>query len=81
MDRAEALVVLHEILEVCKESVTMNSVSIDTSQLSILSKGYEIKINCDFRSISKQCVEPILEKHKLIMKELKGLVVIKSNTC
>jgi hypothetical protein len=29
MDRAEALAVLHEILEECKESVTMNSVSLD----------------------------------------------------
>ena len=39
MDRAEALAVLHEILKVCKESVIMNSVSLDNPPISPHQKG------------------------------------------
>jgi hypothetical protein len=44
MDRAEALAVLDEILEVCKESLIMNSVSLDNPPISAISKGYQIHI-------------------------------------
>jgi hypothetical protein len=78
MDRAEALVVLHEILEACKESITMNSVSLDNPPISSTSKSYQIKINCNLDSTSKQCIAPILKKHELSLKELEGFVVIQS---
>jgi len=61
MDRAEALAVLHEILEVCKESVAMNSVSLENPSIS-LSRGSQIKINCALDSTSKQCIAPLLKK-------------------
>ena len=76
MDRAEALVVLHEILEACKESITMNSVSLDNPPISSTSKSYQIKINCNLDSTSKQCIAPILKKHELSLKESEGFVVI-----
>ena len=76
MDRAEALAVLHEILDACKESVIMNSVSLDNSPISPTSKGYLIKINCALDSTSKQCIAPILKNHKLLFKESEGFVVI-----
>jgi hypothetical protein len=78
MDRAEALVVLHEVLEVCKESLIMNSISIDNPPISAISKGCQIKINCTLDSISKQCIAPILKKHNLLLKESEGFVVIQS---
>ncbi len=78
MDRAEALAVLHEILEVCKESVIMNSVSLDNPPISATSKGYQIKINCNLDSDAKQCIEPILKKHNLILKKSEGFVIIQS---
>ncbi len=78
MDRAEALAVLHEILEAFKESVTMNSVSLDNPETSISSKEFEIKINCSVDSTSKQSIAPILKKHKLFLKELEGFVVIQN---
>jgi len=62
MDRAEALAVLHEILEVCKESVAMNSVSLDNPPISSTSKGYQIKINCALDSTSKQSIAPLLKR-------------------
>jgi hypothetical protein len=76
MDRAEALDVLHEILEVCKESIIMNSVSLDNPPISSNSKSYHIKINCALDSTSKQCIEPILKKHELFLKESEGFVII-----
>jgi hypothetical protein len=78
MDRAEALNVLHEILEECKESVIMNSVSLDNLPNSGTSKGYQIKISCALDSASRQCIEPILKKHKLLLKESEGFVIIQS---
>jgi len=78
MDRAEALAVLHEILEAFQESISMNSVSLDNPPNSDTSKGYQIKINCALDSASKQSIEPILEKHKLLLKESEGFVIIQS---
>jgi hypothetical protein len=76
MDRAEALAVLHEILEVCKDSIIMSSVSLDNSPISSKSKGCLIKINCTLDSASKQCIMPILKKHRLFIEESEGFVVI-----
>ena len=61
MDRADALAVLHEIL-VCKESIIMNSVSLDNPLITSSTKGYSIKINCALDSASKQCISSILKK-------------------
>lgn len=76
MDRAEALAVLHEILEALKESVIMNSVSLDTTSITPTSKNFQIKINCILDNTSKQCIVPILEKHQLFLKESEGFVEI-----
>ena len=75
MDRAEALAVLHEILEAWKESIMMSSISLDSSMISSTSKGYEIKINCVLDNISRQSIEPILKKHKLFLKESNGFSI------
>jgi hypothetical protein len=79
MDRAEALAVLHEILDSCKESVIMNSVSLHNPAISATSKGYQIKINCALDGVSKQCIEPILKKHNLLLIESEGFVIIQGN--
>ena len=75
MDRAEALSVLHEIFEACKESIVMNSISLDDAQISPHQK-VKIKINCNLDNASKQCIEPILKKHKLLLKESEAFVTI-----
>ena len=79
MDRAEALTVLHEIVEECKESVTIDSVSLDNWPISSLSKGFAIRINCTLDSASRQCIEPILKKHNLLLKESERFVIIQDN--
>jgi|SRR5665647_488157 len=75
-DRAEALNVLHEIQDACKESITMNSVSLDNPPISSTSKSYQIKINCALDSTSKQFIAQILKKHNLFLKESERFVVI-----
>jgi hypothetical protein len=77
MDREGALAVLHEILETFKESVIMNSVSLD-NPLASSSEGFQIKINCILDSASRQFIAPILKKHNLFLKESEGFVVIQS---
>ena len=79
LDRAEALAVLHEISEACRESIEMNSVSIDIAPISASSKGYRIKINCALDISSRQNIEPVLKKHKLFLKESEGFIVIQDN--
>ena len=78
MDRAEALAVLHEILEALQESISMNSVSLDDSVISTPKKGYSIKMNCILDSISKRSLENVLHKHKLFMQESKEFIIIQS---
>ena len=79
MDRMEALAVLHEISEVCSDSVIMNSVSLDNPTISPAPRDYQIKIKCTLDSSSKQTIDSVLKKHKLFLKESEGFVVIQSN--
>jgi hypothetical protein len=56
----------------------MNSISLDNPPIAALSKGCVIKINCTLDSTSKQCIEPVLKKHNLLLKESEGFVIIQS---
>ena len=81
MDRVEAVAILHEILEVWGESVIMTCVSIDDASSTVyrnLNIGYEIRMRCDLDNDSRDCIKPILEKHKLGIKEEEGFVIIYS---
>ena len=79
MNKSEALSVLHEIFEACKESVTMNSVSLDGSQVyHVFTGGYQIKMKCELDSHSRDCLKGIAKKHNLAMKEENGYVVLQS---
>jgi hypothetical protein len=80
MNKTEALAVLHEIFESCRESVTINCVSIDPhSQVSKNPEGnYSIRMKCDLDSAARRCVASILQKHLLAMKEEKGFVIVYS---
>ena len=76
MDKSEALAVLHEIYDSCKESVSMSSVSLDPEQVRHNGAGYQIRMKCDLDSYSKNCIEAILAKHQLTLREEKGYVTI-----
>jgi hypothetical protein len=78
MNKAEALVVLHEIRDVLKESVIISSLSLDcTPQVEHMSKlFYEIKMKCELDSQSREYLQLVLDRHKLSMKVEKGSVTI-----
>jgi hypothetical protein len=80
LDKSEALAVLHEIYDSCKESVTIQGMSLDyrSSQISkdLNYGGYLIKMKTELDNYAKKCIMPIIAKHHLSMKEEQGFVVI-----
>ncbi len=79
MNKSEALAVLHEFYEACKESGGTQCVSLDGSQVShIFTGGYEIKMKCELDSPTRDILKVITKKHNLIMKEQNGYVVLQS---
>jgi hypothetical protein len=76
LNKSEALAVMHEIYDTCRDSVIMNSVSLDATYMERLEKGYRILVKCDLDSKSRKTIEAILGKHKLAMKEENGYVHI-----
>ena len=78
MNRREATAVLREIIEACCELIEMNYVSLKPSEAQIRknSNDYELYIRCILTNSLRQCIVPILEKHRLRMKELDGAISI-----
>ena len=80
MDKQEALAVMHEILDVLKESVLITRVSLDGRRSHVFKDDengdYSIRIRCDFEAGCWNGVKPILERHGLSMKVADGFVVI-----
>ena len=79
MNKIETLVVLHEIYDACKESVILNCVSIDPIDLAQeSSESYQIKMVGDLDRANIDSLKPILDRHKLALKEETGCVIVRS---
>jgi hypothetical protein len=79
MNKTEALAVLHEFREACKESVTVSSVSLGGSEVShIFTGGYQIKMKCELDSHSREILKSIMKRHNLTMNEQDGYVTLHS---
>ena len=79
MNKSEALAVLHEFYDACKELVTVSSVSLDGSQVShIFTGGYQIEMKCELNSSSKDILKGITKRHNLAMREHNGYVILQS---
>jgi len=78
MNKPEALAVLHEVLEACRESIVATCVSLDSPYSHVIpdGKGYRIRMKCDLNSYGRNCLKPVLEKHKLTLKEEDGFVIL-----
>jgi hypothetical protein len=76
LNKQEALDVLHEIYERCKESVTLSCVSLDAKQVKPLGVGYQIRMKGELDNTSRELIQTILGRHKLIMREEQGYVII-----
>jgi hypothetical protein len=79
MDKREALAVLQEIGTTCQKGWIITCISLDcpSSQISQSPKGeYQIRMKCKLDKRSKDCIAPILEKYKLILREENGFVTL-----
>lgn len=82
MDKPEALAVLHEVLETCRESIVATCVSLDSPYSHVIpdGKGYRIRMKCDLDAYGRNCIKPVLDKHKLTLKEEGGFVILSKST-
>ncbi|MGD0644379.1 MAG: hypothetical protein ABSA75_05690 [Candidatus Bathyarchaeia archaeon] len=77
MDRQEAAKVLSEILSECNGSLLMSSVSIShISPNKTAGSSFELKINCELDDYLRKCINAVLERHKLAIRELANSVII-----
>jgi hypothetical protein len=79
LNKQEALAVLRQILDVLSESMLISGVSLDLhSQVfkDPTNTSYIIRIKGDMNNYSKDCLNPILVKHRLSLKEERGYLVI-----
>jgi hypothetical protein len=76
LDKQEALAILHEISDSCRESVTLSCVSLDARQVKPLGVGYQIRMKGELDNTSRELIQTILGIHKLIMREEQGYVII-----
>jgi hypothetical protein len=77
MDRQEAAGVLREILGECDESLLLSCVSLSPiASDKQASSSFELRINCGLNDYLRKCINAVLERHKLAMKELGNAVVI-----
>jgi hypothetical protein len=76
LNKSEALVVLHEIYDLVRESASFTSVSLDAKPIEHLKVGYQISMKGELDITSRQLIETILSKHQLVMSEEKGSVFI-----
>jgi hypothetical protein len=78
LNKIDALAVMHEILEACNESLTINSVSLDPlySLNCMFFDGFKITMKCDLDERSRRYIQPILDKRNLKMDTTKGNLMI-----
>jgi len=77
MDRQEATRVLREILGECDGSLLMSSVSLSpVIPMRADNSSFELRINCGLDAYLRKCINSVVERHKLSMKELGNSVVI-----
>jgi hypothetical protein len=77
MDRQEAARVLREILGECDGSLLMSCISLSPAAPNRAEgSSCELRINCGLDDYLRKCINAVLERHKLAMKELGSVVVI-----
>ncbi len=78
MNKSEALKVMHEVLDVFKESILLNHVSLDhTSKMAHQSESYYVvKMKCELDIQSRESLQSILDKHRLLIREEQDVVTI-----
>lgn len=77
MNKFDALLVMHEILDVLRESVIISGVSLEYLG-SKSPEAFQIKMKWDLDDYSRKRIQPILDKRNLKLEVMKDIVVIYS---
>jgi hypothetical protein len=79
MNRQTATAVLREILEACRGLIETNYLSLEPSDARIRKNSdFELQIKLSLTDVVRRCIDPVLEKYKLSIKESRGIVTIYS---
>ena len=79
MDRQEASMVLREILGECDGSLLMSCVSLSpVTPTGAEGSSFELRISCRLDSYLRRCINDVIQRRKLAMKELGTSVIIYS---
>jgi hypothetical protein len=76
LNKQEALEVINEIQDTQGANIAVTCVSLDPEQVDGKVVGYGIRLKCTLDSISRKAIEPILNKHKLELREANGYLFI-----
>jgi hypothetical protein len=74
MNRQEATSLLREFLIECDGSLMASSVSLSSTG----SENYQLNINCLLDDFLRKCINKIVERHQLKMREHDGKITISS---
>jgi hypothetical protein len=75
MDRKEATMVLREIMGECDGLLLMTCVSLSPTA-PIRDDSFELRIHCGINDYLRRCINTVLQKHQLSMKESNSSLVI-----
>ena len=81
LEKHEAVSILKEIVDTCRDEITVDWVSLiplggSVSRNPDSETGYLIRMKAGLNHYSREKIGCILERHGLVLKEEKGLVVI-----
>jgi hypothetical protein len=78
MKRQEAATILREVLEACRDLIEASYFSLNRSDSQAVgsSDSYELHMKCVVNDRLRKCLLPVLDRHRLRMKESDGLLVI-----
>lgn len=78
INRQEAIKVLYELHDAFNSRAVCVKIENPSSQILKTASGYQIRIKCAINFHARKCINPILSKYKLILKEEKDVLVLSS---
>jgi hypothetical protein len=78
MDKKEAIVVLRDVLAECAGSLLERCVSLSPVKPKTLADygRYEVRISCMVDDDLRRCINRVVNKHKLEMRQMGNVIII-----
>ena len=80
MEKSEALAVLDEVVEACRESGMFECTSLEPKSEIMKNRygGFMVKLECNLDDPARNCVRNVAQKHGLVVTEQSGYIIIGS---